>query len=370
MPVAAEPLGRAGGERRAVAAGHDVAGGDALRGHALGVLARAGRQHALRADEHRDQHDRRRQRGAAPPVGGQAGAGQQPRAPSARSGAASAAAGSPSSQRPSSATPAASRMPARIENADACSPLNSTPSRRRRPSASTPAACARRRGGRARSPPRAAPRRGGPCRRGAPPRPRRAARCRRPSPSAAASGIHECPGAKPAGTSPWSARQVDQRVGERPAGEQAERAGDERDEQRLGRRSAAGPGAAWRRARAAPRSPAGAGRSRARTSRRPRTAPRRRRCRPSCRRSRSARAVGRPRVAGVGVGRVGAVEHLDAGRSEPRASCGASAGCATTPTALTLPGAPESRVGGGGGEEHRGLAAVRLAAPRAMPVTR
>ena len=141
----------------------------------------------------------------------------------------------------------------------------------------------------------------------------RAARSRCPPPSAATSGIQELPGAKPAGTTPWSASTSTIALRERPAGERrrARRPRARRSAPR--RRSAGGPGAASRRARAARRSRAGAGRSRARTSRRRRTARPRRRCRPSSPKIAIERgAVGRARVAGVGVGGVRAVEDLDA----------------------------------------------------------
>ena len=87
--------------------------GDARRGHPFDVLLRARLQDGLRADEHRDQHDRGRQRCRAPAVGGQARAREQPGGTEEPQRAASmAAAGRPSSTRPSSAVPVASRMPA------------------------------------------------------------------------------------------------------------------------------------------------------------------------------------------------------------------------------------------------------------------
>ena len=141
-----------------------------------------------------------RQRLAASPV-----LASSPAGPSERSGAASTATGSPSSQRPSSAVPPASRMPARIENAEACSPLNSSAIAAPPPRAITPMSV------------RTTP--GRPCsiatsRRASAGRTlpaRRAAATTAswamptPIPSAATSGIQECPGVKPAGTSPWPA---------------------------------------------------------------------------------------------------------------------------------------------------------------------
>ena len=80
-------------------------------------------EHALGADQHRDQHDRRRQRGRAPAVGRQPGAREQPGRAESTQRPRERAAGSPSSQRPSSAVPR-QQDAGRIENADACSPLN------------------------------------------------------------------------------------------------------------------------------------------------------------------------------------------------------------------------------------------------------
>ena len=106
---AAEPLGGAGGERRAVAAGHDVVGGDALGGDGLGVVARARGEHALRADQHRDQHDRRRQRGAC--ASGSPTARCSPAAPRGRGRAAGGRAARPGG-RAASARAARCRPPA------------------------------------------------------------------------------------------------------------------------------------------------------------------------------------------------------------------------------------------------------------------
>ena len=141
-----------------------------------------------------------RQRFAASPV-----LASRPGAPSSRSGRESSAAGSPSSQRPSSAVPVASRIAARIENAYACSPSNSSAIAAPPPSESTPASV------------RTAP--GRPCstatsRSASAGRTRPARRAAAttatwatpmPMPSAATSGTQEWPGSKPAGTTPWSA---------------------------------------------------------------------------------------------------------------------------------------------------------------------
>ena len=119
------------------------------------------------------------------------------------------------------------------------------------------------------------------------------------------------------------------RVGERAAGEQAERARRRARRAAPRRRSAGGPGAASRRGRAARRSPAGAGRSRARTCRRRRTARRRRRCRPSRRRSRPAPArslaVGSPASASAAWPR-SSTSTPGPRRSQPRAQLVATSG--------------------------------------------
>ena len=150
-------------------------------------------------------------------------------------------------------------------------------------------------------------------------------------------------------------RRARWRAGARPAG----RARSPRARRTAPRsRSGGGPGAAWRRARAAPRSPCAAGRSRARTSRRPRTAPRSRRCRPWCRRSRPSthgrtpagrRRRRRPR----GRGRA---------RRGPAAPSPASEapGLAMIADRVDAAGRAGERVGGRGREEHRGLAAVAV----------
>ena len=252
--------------------------------------------------------------------------------------------------------PAASRMPARIENADACSPLNSSAMAAPPPSASTPDS------------PRTQPTR--PCStatsrsasagRTLPARRAAAttASCAMPTPipSAATSGIHECPGSKPAGMWPWPREQVDERGGERPPGQQPERAGHERDEQRLGRDQAAdlarrGAERAQHRGLLAPLGD--------RERERPGDHEQRDEAGDAAHRAedRDHRlAVGRLRVARVGVGRVGVVEHLDARARRSPAS--EAPGLAMIPTALTRPGAPESVSAVRAGEEHRGLAAV------------
>ena len=146
-----------------------------------------------------------------------------------------------------------------------------------------------------------------------------------------------------------------------------ERAGDQRDEQRLAGDQPADLRAASRRGRAARRSPAGAGRWRARTSRRRRTARRRRRCRPARRRWRSARR-GPPRSGRRRRHRRrAAVEDVD-----PAAEALLAGGRAVRPPRSRArrsrrwrsrcPGAPEQRRGDGGREEHRGLALVTRAA--------
>ena len=182
-----------------------------------------------------------------------------------------------------------------------------------------------------------------------------------PMPSAAASGIHEWPGTKPAGTSPWP-EQVDERV-RRAAGpaQQAEPARDERDEERLGRDQAAdlARGRAERpqdRGLAAPlgdreRERAGDDEQRHEAGDAAHRAE-----------DRDQRlAVARLRVTGVGVGGVGAVEHLEAGALQPIGSTPGER--VMTPTALMRPGAPESASAGGGVKKTAAWPRSWLAAP-------
>ena len=178
-----ELRGRAGRQWRAVAPGDHVGGLDPRARSRAPCRALGARwSDALGADQHRDQQDRRRERGAAPAVGGQARcsrAGPARRAAAAGTGAARP--GRPSSQRPSSAV--AGREQDRREDRERGRLLAGEQQRHRGAAAEATArrpACARRPAGRARPRPRAAPRPGARARRAAPPRRPRAARCRCP----------------------------------------------------------------------------------------------------------------------------------------------------------------------------------------------
>ena len=149
--------------------------------------------------------------------------------------------------------------------------------------------------------------------------------------------------------------QVDERVGERAAGQQAERARHQRDEQRLGGDQAAD--LARRRPEGAQHRglpPALGDHERERAG----DHEQRHEAGDAAHRAedRDQRlAVARLRVAGVGVGRVGAVEHVEARPAQPgelRARLGDDA------DRVDAAGRAGERVRGRGREEHRGLAAV------------
>ena len=352
------------GSGRAVAAGDDVIGGDALRGDGLGVMARADRRGrpgcptsiAIRTSGVASAA--LRQRLAASPV-----LASSPGAPErAQRAARAAAAGRPSSQRPSSATPAASRMPARIEKAEACSPWNSSAM------AAPPAER-----GHARQRPHdtgtavldgdVAERLGGPDLAGAA-RGGDDGELGDDDAHAERGGERDpgVPGGRSRGHVAAAGEEVDERVGERPARPAARGAPatSETSSASVGDQAAdlARGGAERPQHRGLARV---AGRARARRCRRPRTARRSRRCRPSCRRWRRATGGRRPRVAGVGVGGVGAVEHLDAGA---RGACAARrAADAEHADRVDAPGRTREPVGGGVGEEDRRLPAVAAGGP-------
>ena len=176
-----------------------------------------------------------------------------------------------------------------------------------------------------------------------------------PIPSAATSGIQECPGSKPAGTSPWPAsRSTSALASGRPASRPSALA-DQRDEQRLGGDQAAD--LARRRAERAQHRglPAALG-----DHERERAGDHEQRDEAGDAAHRAEDrderlTVARLRVAGVGVGRVGAVEHLEARPAQPgelRAGLGDDA------DRVDPAGRAGERVRGRGREEQRGLAAV------------
>ena len=194
------------GQRRAVAAGDDVGRLDPRLGHGLRVVAGARGQHALAADQHRDQQDRRRQRGAAPAVGGQPGAreqagrAEQPQRPRQQRGR--------QAEQPAPEQRGPRREQDRREDRERGRLLAVEQQRhrgaagerrpRRRACARTPGRPCSTATSRSASAGRTRP-----ARRAA----ATTATCATPMPipSAATSGIQEWPGSKPAGTTPWSA---------------------------------------------------------------------------------------------------------------------------------------------------------------------
>ena len=264
--------------------------------------------------------------------------------------------------------PPASRMPARIENADACSPLNSSAIAAPPPSAITPVSVRTTPG----RPCSIATSRSASAGRTLPAR-RAAATTASwamptPIPSAATSGIQECPGVKPAGTSPWPAsRSTSALASGRPASRPSALA-DQRDEQRL--RGDQPADLARRRPEGAQHRglpPALGDHERERAG----DDEQRHEAGDAAHRAEDRderRTVARLRVAGVGVGRVGAVEHVEARPCPARRAC--APGLAMTPTALTRPGAPESASAVAAVKNTAAWPRSWLAEPRAMPETR
>ena len=176
-------------------------------------------------------------------------------------------------------------------------------------------------------------------------------------PSAAASGTSECDGAN-AGPDFAAVREdVDDEVGERGTGEQAQRAGEQRHEQRF----AGDQPADLRRGRAEGAQhrglPAALG---DRECERPGDDEQRDRAGDAAERAEDRDqpgAIRGGRIPGIGIGGVPAIEHVE---PVPEALssgglCSAAAdvpGSAITPTAFTCPGAPDKCGGDVGGEEH------------------
>ena len=365
---------RAGGQRRAVAAGDDVRRLDPRGGHRLRVVAAARREHALAADQHRDQQDRRRQRGAAPAVRGQAGARQQagraeqPQRPRQQRGR--------QAEQPAPEQRGPGREQDRREDRERVRLLAVEQQRHRGAAAERQQAGERahdagtavldrhlaQRLGRAHAP--------------RPPR-RRHHRDLGDADAHAERGGERDPGMARLEAGRHHAvvgQHADDGAGERPAREQAEPARDHREQERLRRDQP--PDLARRRPEGAQhrRLTAALGdreRERARHDEQ-RDGARDPAHRPEDRDEGG--AIGRARVAGVGVRRVVAVEDLDAGprrcSSRARSAVGDTPGAATTPTALTRPGAPDCAAAAAAVKNTAAWPWSRLARPDARPETR
>ena len=183
-----------------------------------------------------------------------------------------------------------------------------------------------------------------------------------PIPSAAASGIKECPGAKPCGATAVVDHDAGDRARERGAGQQAESAGEQRDDQRL-----AGDQPAHLARRGAQRAQDGrlAPPLRDREAERAGHDEQRDQARDAAHRPEDgdqARAAGGVAVARVGLRGMAAVEHVDAGAqalAQPSPELlGRRPAVGDDADRVDAVRRAGQRLRGGRGEEQRGLAAI------------